>query len=647
MRVWFFILASFLFITTAAQPGESVCKTMDIARREAIGHQQLRVQQETNASINIDVKYYRCEWRLDPAQYYITGKVTSAFRVISATNNIVYDLSNQLVVDSILYHQQKILFSRPGNNSVSIQLPAELQKNVFDSLSIYYQGVPDNNGFGTFFTAEHNAVPVLWALSEPYGAKNWWPCKNGLDDKADSVEIIITHPLAYKASTNGVLISEVSDAVSTTERYKHKHPIATYLIGVAITNYLRFEETVQMGNKTLPVITFHYPESPWADLFTQGAHWTTDNLKFYYDLIGDFPFERYGNTQWGWGGGMEYQSNSFILWPEDVLCAHELAHQWFGDKITCNSWKHIWLNEGFATYFSYLQFERNNPVFYHDNVLAVMNSHITEQPGGSVIVDDTSDAYRIFDGRLSYEKGSFILRMLRGVLGDSLFFKSLRNYLHDVRYAYRFAGTEDLKHSVEQTSGRDLTEFFNDWVYGQGFPSYHVQFSYQSNGLTKVLMNQTTSHGTVPFFEMPVQLKLVKGNQSKTVTVQHNSNNQVFWVDAGFDADTILVDPGYWLISKDNTTEKIAPSQGSYGIGIYPNPFSSQFYISVSNPPSTRYSLRIYNAVGQLVWNSENRLPVRDERISIPANGWSAGMYILKLVENNNEQTITKLIKGK
>jgi hypothetical protein len=160
-------------------------------------------------------------------------------------------------------------------------------------------------------------------------------------------------------------------------------------------------------------------------------------------------------------------------------------------------------------------------------------------------------------------------------------------------------------------------------------------------------MSQTTSNSSVPFFQMPVQLKLVKGNRSKTVTVNHTGNNQVFWVDAGFDADTILIDPDLWLVSKNNTVEKTAASPGNYSITVYPNPFISNFYINIANPPSTKYSLRIYNTLGQLVWASENRLPVRGETITIAGGKWSAGMYILKLVENNNEKTITRLIKAK
>ena len=322
-------------------------------------------------------------------------------------------------------------------------------------------------------------------------------------------------------------------------------------------------------------------------------------------------------------------TNSFVFWKEDVLSAHELAHQWFGDKITNASWQDIWIHEGFATYFSYLQFERNDRAFYHNSVLAVMNSHITDFTGMSVYVDDTTDINRIFHPNITYEKGSFVCRMLRGVLGDSTFFRALRYHLNKPSLAYSFGTTETLRQSLEEYSGIDLKEFMRDWVYGQGYPSYHLLFSYNSsNGLTRVILGQTQSHPSVSFFEMPVELTFVKGVQTKTVKVNHTSNNQVFWVDAGFDADTVLIDPNIWIISKDNTVAKTGFDPVDYNISVYPNPFSTQFTISVINPPSTNYSFRIYNAIGQLMWKSEVQSPVRNEVTTVPSQtGRQACIY--------------------
>jgi aminopeptidase N len=635
-----------LFISchVIAQQGDVVCKTADIARTEMMAFRPgLRTQ--TNSSDNFDIKHYRCEWTLNPTVNYVQGKITSTFSMNTTGNSIRFDMYRQLQVDSVVYHSQKIGYTQANNNTLTINFPTAINMGEIDSVTVFYQGVPGSSGFGSFIISDHGGAPVLWVLSEPYGAKDWWPCKGGLDDKADSIDLIYHYPSQYKAASNGILVNETTNGSTRTSWYAHKFPIATYLIGVAISNYVVFNETVQLRTRSLPVITYHYPE--YETMFRDNSHFTTDNLKMYDELVGDFPFERYGNTQWGWGGGMEYQSNSFVLFSEDVLCAHELAHQWFGDKVTCKSWKDIWLNEGFATYFSYLQFEKNNPTFYHNNVLAVMNEHITDRDSGSVIVDDTTDVGRIFDGNLSYEKGSYVLRMLRWKLGDSTFFRSLRYYLNKPGLRYGYASTTDLRKALEEYSGMNLQEFFNDWVYGQGYPSYHLQYSYESNGLTKVILSQTTSHQSVPFFEMPVALKFVKGNQTKTVVADHRNNHQVFWVDVGFDADTVLIDPDLWMISRYNTVQKTNASAGNYQITVYPNPFSTQFSIRIQNPPSVNYSLRVYNTLGQLLWTAENKNPIRDEIIMVPSAQWPVGMYVLKLYESGKEVLVKKLIRNK
>ena len=166
---------------------------------------------------------------------------------------------------------------------------------------------------------------------------------------------------------------------------------------------------------------------------------------------------------------MEHQTNSFIVSPNENLMAHELAHQWFGDKITCGSWQDIWLNEGFATYLSYFYFEKGDPAG-HLNRLKNLSNAITSVPGGSVWVEDTTNVGRIFSSRLSYNKGAYLVHMLRWVLGDTSFFRGVRQYMNDPKLAYGFAITEDLKRNLEQVSGKDLTEFFNDWFKGQGHP---------------------------------------------------------------------------------------------------------------------------------------------------------------------------------
>jgi hypothetical protein len=546
-------------MSSYAQVPEDNCKSIsDIATMERLAHQRLSNREtQSMASGNFDVNYYRCEWEVDPAVRYIKGKVTVYYTILSSTNNIILDLMSPLITDSVKQHN--ILLSKSqANNTLTINFPATVNTGILDSVSIFYQGVPPNTGFGSFIQSTHSGVPVMWSLSEPYGSRDWWPCKNGLDDKADSIDILVTNPVSYKAASNGILKSETisADGTKITAHWKHRYPIASYLMCFAVTNYSVFNNTVQLSTGILPMLTYCYPEN--LSSFQNGTSNTLNAMKLFDSTFVPYPFmnEKYGHVQFGWGGGMEHQTSTFVVNIGESLCAHELGHQWFGDKITCGSWKDIWLNEGFATHLASMYMEKKYPA----NILSTRQSEIntiTSQTGGSVEVSDTTDVNRIFDSRLSYTKGSHLLYMLRWKLGDEVFFQALRNYQTDPALIYGFARTADLKRNLEQTSGQDLTNFFNQWYSGQGYPSYNVQWSNAGGGNVWIKMNQTTSHASVPFFELPVAIKFSNATQSATVTVNNTSNGETFIKSIGFVADAFTIDPEAWLITKNNISTQL------------------------------------------------------------------------------------------
>ncbi|MGL6269598.1 MAG: hypothetical protein ACRC2O_16810, partial [Chitinophagaceae bacterium] len=236
----------------------------------------------SNASADFDIHHYRCEWKLDPAIRFIEGKVSSSFTITTNTNSIIFDLVDSLKVDSVLYLGAKMLFSRPGNHTLKIFFPAILPANSIASVTIYYQGVPPNiSGFGTFINSTHAGVPVTWTLSEPYGSMEWWPCKNGLNDKTDSLDILITTPDAYTSTTNGMLQNEVISGGLRTTVWKHKYPIATYLVAIASTNYTILTDTVQLGSTVMPLIQYAYPES--AGTFKNAAGLTARTLRLFHE----------------------------------------------------------------------------------------------------------------------------------------------------------------------------------------------------------------------------------------------------------------------------------------------------------------------------------------------------------------------------
>ncbi len=523
----------------------------------------------TMASANFDVNYYRCEWQIDPNVRFIKGKVTTYFTITTSSDYLVLDLSDSLPVDSIIYHSAPISFQRNTGDGLYMQLPALLRTGTLDSVSIFYKGTPRiTAGFAAFVKTSHSGTPIIWTLSEPYGAKEWWPCKNGLDDKADSVDITITCPLQYRASTNGILFAEDSTAGTRKMYFRHRYPIASYLLGVAVTNYVVIKDSVLIGGRQMPLILTTYPE------FAGNANKINTNARNAFAVLnqklGNYPFanEQYGQTAWSTGGGMEHQTNSFITTTDIGLITHELGHQWFGDKITCGSWEDIWLNEGFATYALSLYYENTDKnLFYLERKYYLDN--ITSQPDGSVWVNDTSTAGRIFNSRLSYQKGSYLLHMLRWKVGDIPFFNALKRYLNDPLLKFRFARTSDLKRNFEEETGLNLSSFFQKWFYGQGYPIYAVEWTGDSSNNVLLKVQQSTSHSSVSFYDMPLPLQFKNSRRDTTIVFNHTQNGQTFIANPGFTPDTVIFDPNYWLLARSNvqhksctgnySTEKILP----------------------------------------------------------------------------------------
>lgn len=599
------------------------------------------------ASQNFDVNHYRCEWRVDPAVKFISGKVTAAFTMLQAGNAITFDLSNALTVDSVLYHGSKITFQRPGNNGLLVQLPANVNALIKDSVSIFYQGVPPGAGFGSFFQGAHSGVPVIWTLSEPYGAKDWWPCKDDLVDKPDSIDIHITHPSIYTASTNGMMMSRLPAGGSDVVTYfKHRYRIAAYLVAIAVTNYVVNNDTVRVANKVYPFISYAYPESA-AGFFAGEVH-AKNAFRLFTQLFEEYPFatEKYGHTQFGWGGGMEHQTNSFMFNTSSNLSAHELGHQWFGNKITCGSWRHIWLNEGFATYSSILFNER---YFNGQHQQSLQNTiiNITSQPGGSLYVQDTTNVNRIFDSRLSYNKGAYVVHMLRWVLGDSTFFRGVRRYLQDPKLRYNFAVTEDLQRNLEEESGKDLSTFFQKWVYGEGSPNYNASW-YQAAGSpwVSVKLDQTTTHNSVGFYEMPVALEFKNATQRVTFIADHRQSGRVFSFNPGFAVDTVIIDPNLWILSRTKISKKSSvPLLPPDDIQLFPNPSPRNAVLRLRNASGNKLTVRLFNAAGQLLFSRDITTAAgADVQVDIPMMRYTRGVYMLQIRNDKDLKVLRRIV---
>ncbi|MEI6488306.1 MAG: M1 family aminopeptidase [Bacteroidota bacterium] len=579
---------------------------------------------------NYDLTYNRCEWQVDPAVYYIKGAVSFFFKpTVLGFNQIQFDLASTLTVDSVKYHSSNLTYTHPAD-LLQIDFASTLPMNTLDSLTIYYQGAPSGSGFGSFVQGNHNGTPVIWTLSEPFGAKDWWPCKNDLIDKSDSMDVIVTVPQGNRVASNGVLLSETPMGSNVQFHWKTKYPIASYLVAIGVTNYVYYSNYVPLSTgDSLEVLNYVYPE----DLVSAQSQ-TPDIInviKLYDSLTILYPFsnEKYGHCEFGWGGGMEHQTMSFVVGFGHSLIAHECAHQWFGDHVTCGSWQDIWLNESFATYMEGLSEEFLFPTTWMTWKQNAIN-YITSAPDGSVLCSDTNDVNRIFDGRLSYNKGAYVLHMLRWKLGDSLFFVAVRNYLNDPLLAGAYAKTPDLKAHLESVSGQNLTSYFNEWYYNQGYPSYQLVWNQNGSSVT-LTVNQSQSDPSVSFFELPIPVEFIGAGHDTTIVFDHTYSGQVFTTTLNFPIDNVIFDPELHILSANNIVTGIQNYTQNNGVTVYPNPVQSNLTISLQLRNPELLSFDIFDLEGKKVMSKMESVSSGKDTKCIGIENLTKGSYLLQI----------------
>lgn len=513
-----------------------------------------QVQSGSTASLdqlNYDVTYYDLDVDLLDATAEIYGRVQmDAVSLIDNMTQFDVDLYLSLNADSVFMGGSPVPFSHIGSE-LFITPPATLNQDDPFSVVIYYHGNPAAGGFGAFGFDTHGspAEPMIWSLSEPYYARNWWPCKDTPSDKADSVDIHITCRDDLFAASNGTLVATTDNGDGTkTYDWHESYPITTYLVSVAVTNFVQldYEYVYNGGADTMPVNFWVYPE---YEANAQASYpEVVQMIGALSESYGPYPFlnEKYAISHFVWGGGMEHQTNTSqsSTWYSWALNVHELSHQWWGDMTTCKTWSDIWLNEGFASWSEALYREwQSGPSAYHSYMAGMRYTG-----GGTIYVYDTSSVGMIFHGGRSYDKGAWVVHMLRHVLGDSLFFPALAAYR--TQYEFSSATTDDFRQVCESVSGKDLSEFFGDWIFGTYYPRYIYGFYTvpgPDSNLVSVRIEQIQASNP-QVFDMPIDLKFTDG--VTTTTVQVNNDQRVQWFDLylPFEPTSLAIDPLNWIL---------------------------------------------------------------------------------------------------
>jgi aminopeptidase N len=584
-----------------------------------------------------DVVYYKLDLNVSYSPKFLSGAVTvSAKSLEDNLTSLFLDLTDVLSVDSVISNNKHLLFNH-SENKLIIYLDKSYSFDERFTLIVYYQGIPVVTGLGSFVFDSHNGEPSIWTLSEPYGARDWWPCKDTPADKADSSDVLITCPSNLIGVSNGTLTNVVDNNNGTkTYIWKSRYPIANYLISLAISNYsvytiyYHYTETDSM-----PVVNYIYPED--LNEIKPELDKTTKMLGLFNKLYGQYPFikEKYGHAEFG-SGGMEHQTITSIGIFNDDVIAHELTHQWFGDKVTCRNWENIWLHEGFATYGQGLYYEFSGDTLAFNSFLSYQFNR-AKNAVGSIFVNDISSINSIFDGNRSYSKGAMVLHMLRGIVGDSVFFNILKNYSKDPSLAYSTATTEDFERVAEETSGLSLNYFFNQWIYGENYPKYILTWNFgktSQNQYDVSLVLEQAVNLYPKFFTMPIQIKLSTSSGDTTITIFNDAQIQDFNFTVTGKPTLLTFDPNNFLLNDVIISDP--PSVISkYEFELeqnYPNPFNNSTDISYSLTKESFVTLKVYDSLGREVSslvNGDRRAGIY--KISFDGSSLSSGIYFYRL----------------
>jgi len=437
--------------------------------------------------------------------------------------------------------------------------------------------------------------------------------------------------------------------------WQERYPIATYLVSLAIYDYYVYSDYYQYSPTDSMEIQFYVFPSQYS-LVKENYAKVAGAIDIFSKLYGPYPFlkEKYGHAEFGWGGGMEHQTITSLGGYSLSLIVHELAHQWWGDMITCDNFHHIWLNEGFATYSEALYFEQ---VEGKDYYFAMMDAD-RYLGSGTIYVPNLTDWGRIFSSNLSYKKASWVLHMLRHVVGDSTFFKILKEYYADPRFQYGSAITENFQEICEKVSNRKLHWFFNQWIYGEYYPIYEYSWNYQlENSFYNLALTIEQSSLSGNLFKMPVDVSIKTEKGDTTIVIWDSLATQQFSLTLDSKPLQVELDKDDWILRLAYQSTK--KSASNFLEQNYPNPFfrnkklesgiESSTLIGYQIIETTDVKLTVYNLLGQQVKTlvNQRQLPqyytVRWDGRDDKDQSVAAGMYFYVL-ETNSFRQIKKML---
>ena len=499
---------------------------------------------------SIDVLHYQFEINLNDTTNNIVGISTIEIQFKTVLNRFSLDLTslkengNGMMVKAVFENGKAIPFLHENDQlwlNISETKPSETR-----TYKLEYHGIPDD---GLYIGKNKYRDRVFFGDNWPNRAHNWLPTVDHPSDKA-TVDFIVDAPSHYKVVANGELIEEKYENNSIISHWHTIAPISTKIMVIGVADFAR-QYLPEVTNVTLSTWVYPQFEEEGFELYQMAEF----PLSFYTKNIAPFPYAKLANVQSTTRyGGMEnascifYMEKTLSKEATEAYIAHEIAHQWFGDAVTEANWHHIWLSEGFATYFTNLYYEskygdelfRNRLKQERDLVLRYAKSN------NAPIIDTTVIDYNQLLNPNSYEKGGWFLHMLRKKIGDEMFWAAIQKYYH--RYKNGNALTEDFQEIVEEITALDLNSFFNQWLYQSGHPVIKSKISYHDN-LVEVTIDQTQLESNFKF-PLEVQFSFADGsNIIKTFEIDSIKNN--FSFKCLHEPTQIILDPNTCLLFEE------------------------------------------------------------------------------------------------
>ena len=602
---------------------------------------------------NYDVTFYWLDIEVTNMSTFVTGKTTINADAVVAIDTFAFELVKDIDIDNILVDGiQYSNFTRDGDN-VLVPITTIEAGNSF-SAEIFYNGDPGSVGFLSGLTkaySEGYQKHVVWSLSEPFGAKSWFAVKQDLEDKADSCWVFLTTSSNNMAGSQGIL-TNVIDLGNGNTRYEWKssYPIAYYLISFAVSEYQEYNTYAypeEMNGDSILIQNFIYDAPNCLENNKAGIDATGEMVELFSDLYILYPFheEKYGHCLTQLGGGMEHQTMSTMGGFSFGLVAHELGHMWFGDNVTCATWSDIWINEGFATYSNYLAEAYINGWENGKSFIANAQNSAMSQPGGSTYIPEEEitipNQWRIFNGRLSYNKGAAIIHTLRHeIQDDDLFFDVMETF--QVEFSDSTATGEDFKNVAEEVTGMEFDQFFDQWYYGQGYPTYDIEY-YMEGSQFKMNVTQSTSTSATTLFEMLMEYKLTFSDGTDTIVKLFQSDNiNSFSVDVGKkEVVDVDVDPEQWTMEKVNSISvTVDETESPVYFTIGPNPVKDNLNIYFLNNSALAREISVTDLTGKELQN----FTTPDNHFTINTSLFDHGIYLV-IISDGQYKQVRRFIK--